>query len=232
MRHTFSIVLTLALVLALAPPALAGAPTEQLRSQVDRVIKTLEDPELKQESRTQERRKMVRRIADEIFDFGETAKRSLGRHWQARTPAEREEFVQLFSDLLERSYISKIELFNGERVNYTGETIDGDVATVRTRLLTKQSTEIPVDINGKVAVLIDDVLYTGRTVRAAMDALIDFGRPRAIQLAVVIDRGHRELPIRADYVGKNVPTSKKEVIGVKLQEIDGVDSVVIKEMDE
>jgi pyrimidine operon attenuation protein/uracil phosphoribosyltransferase len=94
------------------------------------------------------------------------------------------------------------------------------------------STEIPVDINGKVAVLIDDVLYTGRTVRAAMDALIDFGRPRTIQLAVVIDRGHRELPIRADFVGKNVPTSKKEVIGVKLLEIDGVDGVVIKEMDD
>ena len=94
------------------------------------------------------------------------------------------------------------------------------------------TTEIPVDINGKVAVLIDDVLYTGRTVRAAMDALIDFGRPRTIQLAVVIDRGHRELPIRADFVGKNVPTSKREVIGVKLLEIDGVDSVVIKELDE
>jgi len=94
------------------------------------------------------------------------------------------------------------------------------------------ATDIPVDINGKVVVLVDDVLYTGRTVRAAMDALIDFGRPRAIQLAVVIDRGHRELPIRADYVGKNVPTSKKEVIGVKLAEIDSVDSVVIKEMDE
>jgi len=94
------------------------------------------------------------------------------------------------------------------------------------------ATEIPVDINGKVVVLVDDVLYTGRTVRAAMDALIDFGRPRSIQLAVVIDRGHRELPIRADFVGKNVPTSKKEVIGVKLQEIDQVDSVVIKEMDE
>ena len=94
------------------------------------------------------------------------------------------------------------------------------------------ATEIPVDINGKVAVLIDDVLYTGRTVRAAMDALIDFGRPRAIQLAVVIDRGHRELPIRADFVGKNVPTSKREVIGVKLVEIDSVDSVVIKEFDE
>jgi pyrimidine operon attenuation protein/uracil phosphoribosyltransferase len=94
------------------------------------------------------------------------------------------------------------------------------------------ATEIPVAINGKVVVLVDDVLYTGRTVRAAMDALIDFGRPRSIQLAVVIDRGHRELPIRADFVGKNVPTSKKEVIGVKLLEIDGVDSVVIKEMDD
>ena len=94
------------------------------------------------------------------------------------------------------------------------------------------SSEIPVDIHNKVIVLVDDVLYTGRTVRAAMDALIDFGRPRAIQLAVVIDRGHRELPIRADFVGKNVPTSSKEVIGVKLAEIDGVDSVVIKELEE
>jgi pyrimidine operon attenuation protein/uracil phosphoribosyltransferase len=94
------------------------------------------------------------------------------------------------------------------------------------------SSEIPVKIEGKVVVLVDDVLYTGRTVRAAMDALIDLGRPRAIQLAVVIDRGHRELPIRADYVGKNVPTSKREVIGVKLLEIDGIDSVVIKEMED
>ena len=94
------------------------------------------------------------------------------------------------------------------------------------------SSEIPVDVNNKVVVLVDDVLYTGRTVRAAMDALIDFGRPRAIQLAVVVDRGHRELPIRADYVGKNVPTSKKEVIGVKLAEVDGVDAVVIKEPEE
>ena len=90
-------------------------------------------------------------------------------------------------------------------------------------------TEISFDIDDKVVVLVDDVLFTGRTVRAALDELIDFGRPRAIQLAVVIDRGHRELPIRADYVGKNVPTSKKEVIGVKVLEVDGVDSVVIKE---
>jgi pyrimidine operon attenuation protein/uracil phosphoribosyltransferase len=91
------------------------------------------------------------------------------------------------------------------------------------------ATDIPVDIAGRVVVLVDDVLYTGRTVRAAMDALIDFGRPRSIQLAVVIDRGHRELPIRADYVGKNVPTSKREVIAVKLEDLDGADSVVIIE---
>src|SRR5262245_50846366 len=106
-----------------------------------------------------------------------------------------------------------------------------DLSTVAHQPVVGNS-ELPVAVEGNVVVLVDDVLYTGRTVRAAMDALIDLGRPRAIQLAVVIDRGHRELPIRADYVGKNVPTSKREVIGVKLAEIDGVDSVVIKEMEE
>ena len=89
------------------------------------------------------------------------------------------------------------------------------------------TTEIPVDINGKVAVLIDDVLYTGRTVRAAMDALIDFGRPRAIQLIVLVDRGHRELPIKADYVGKNIPTSSSQNVQVHLTEIDGHDEVEV-----
>ena len=78
-------------------------------------------------------------------------------------------------------------------------------------------------------ILVDDVLYTGRTVRSALDAIIDIGRPKAIQLAVLVDRGHRELPIRADYVGKNVPTSKGEIISVKLSEIDGEDSVTINE---
>lgn len=90
-------------------------------------------------------------------------------------------------------------------------------------------TQIPVDINGKTVVLIDDVLYTGRTVRAALDAVIDLGRPKVIQLAVLVDRGHRELPIRADYVGKNVPTSSKEVVGVQLIPVDQADKVVIKE---
>lgn len=93
------------------------------------------------------------------------------------------------------------------------------------------ATEIPVDINDKVVVLIDDVLYTGRTVRAALDAIMDVGRPRTIQLAVLVDRGHRELPIRADYVGKNVPTSKKEIIAVKVTEQDGVDGISIRELD-
>ena len=90
-------------------------------------------------------------------------------------------------------------------------------------------TEIPFDVTGKHVVLVDDVLYTGRTTRAAMDALIDLGRPNTIQLAVLIDRGHRELPIRADYVGKNVPTSRKENVAVRLRETDGVDEVVIEE---
>lgn len=91
-----------------------------------------------------------------------------------------------------------------------------------------QETEIPFDVAGKKVVLVDDVLYTGRTVRAAMEALMDMGRPQCIQLAVVVDRGHRELPIRADYVGKNVPTSHKEIIAVAVREIDGQDGVTIK----
>ena len=91
------------------------------------------------------------------------------------------------------------------------------------------NTEIDFDIEGKNIVLVDDVLYTGRTIRCALDAIIDFGRPGAIQLAVLVDRGHRELPIRADYVGKNLPTSQKELVQVKLEEIDSEDSVYIEE---
>ena len=88
-------------------------------------------------------------------------------------------------------------------------------------------TDIPVNIDGKSVVLVDDVLYTGRSTRAAMDALTDLGRPQSIQLAVLIDRGHRELPIRADYVGKNIPSSRHEEIQVQLVETDGVDGVII-----
>jgi len=90
-----------------------------------------------------------------------------------------------------------------------------------------KGTDLPFDLNGATVVLVDDVLYTGRTIRCAMDALTDFGRPRAIRLAVLIDRGHRELPIRADHVGKNVPTSREEIVQVRVAEFDGSDEVSI-----
>ena len=91
------------------------------------------------------------------------------------------------------------------------------------------SSEIDIDITGKNVILCDDVIYTGRTVRAALDALMEFGRPSKIQLAVLVDRGHRELPIRPDYVGKNIPTSKNEIIKVQFTETDGTDKVEIFE---
>lgn len=94
-----------------------------------------------------------------------------------------------------------------------------------------RKTEIDFDINDQNLILVDDVLYTGRTIRAALDALIDFGRPKSIQLAVLVDRGHRELPIRADFVGKNIPTSNKESVEVHLQESDGSDEVLIAEKE-
>jgi len=93
-----------------------------------------------------------------------------------------------------------------------------------------KGTDLPFDLNGLTVVLVDDVLYTGRTIRAAMDALVDFGRPQAIRLAVLVDRGHRELPIRADHVGKNVPTSREELVRVHLFEVDGEDGVDIERL--
>ena len=125
----------------------------------------------------------------------------------------------------------KIEQIDGSKVD-TGQ-IDitlyrDDLKTINTDPVVNGS-NIDFNINDKIVILVDDVLYTGRTVRSALDAVVDIGRPKAIQLAVLVDRGHRELPIRADYVGKNVPTSKDEIISVKLSEIDEEDSVTIKE---
>lgn len=91
------------------------------------------------------------------------------------------------------------------------------------------SSRLPFDIGGRVVVLVDDVLFTGRTIRAAIDALFDYGRPAAVRLAVLVDRGHRELPIRADYVGMNVPTSRSERVDVRIQELDGADEVVLEQ---
>ena len=144
-RRGFALAVVVLAAAALVSPAWAGAPTEQLKSQIDLVLKVLDDPDLKKENRARDRRASVRRIANDIFDFPETAKRSLARHWQSRTPAEREEFVQLFGDLLERSYISRIELYGGEKIGYIGESPDGDLATVRTRIVTRQGTDVPID---------------------------------------------------------------------------------------
>ncbi|PYN96718.1 MAG: organic solvent tolerance ABC transporter substrate-binding protein [Candidatus Rokuibacteriota bacterium] len=139
------VAIMLALIVTPVTLARAGQATDQLKVQIDRVVKMIDDPELKKENRALDRRKSVRKIAEDIFDFGETAKRSLGRHWSSRSPAEREEFTGLFADLLERSYISKIELFNGERIQFVGDSADGDQTIVRTKIVTKQGTEVPVD---------------------------------------------------------------------------------------
>lgn len=143
-RTLSTAVLVMATVVA-GGHAWAGPPSEQLRDRVDAVIRILEDPRLKVEDRAGERRAAVRRVAIEIFDFAETTRRSLGRHWHARTPAEQAEIVALFTDLLERTYISKIEAYSGEKIQYLGDTVDGSHAIVRTKLVTKQDTEIPVE---------------------------------------------------------------------------------------
>jgi pyrimidine operon attenuation protein/uracil phosphoribosyltransferase len=111
-------------------------------------------------------------------------------------------------------------------------TLYRDDLTTRSEQPVVERTQIPFALRDRRIVLVDDVLFTGRTVRAALDALIDLGRPQTIQLAVLVDRGHRELPIRADYVGKNVPTSRRENVSVRLQEVDGEEAVVIEEMVE
>jgi phospholipid transport system substrate-binding protein len=139
--------MALACVVAIfaAGHALAGPVSEQLKETIDRVVKVLDDPALKGPDRTEERRVAVTKIAQEIFDFPEVARRSLARHWQPLTDKQREEFTALFADLLERSYVSKIELYSGEKITYASERIDGDSATVATRIATKSGAEVPID---------------------------------------------------------------------------------------
>jgi len=127
-----------------------------------------------------------------------------------------------------------IESFEGKKipVGALDATRHRDDLAYVGRKLEIKPTDIPVDIEGKSVILVDDVLYTGRTIRAAMDALIELGRPRAIQLVVLIDRGHREMPIRADYVGRNIPSSRHEEIQVHLTETDDMDEVLIVSQEE
>ena len=142
-----ALVLALAALVTLGSAGLvsAGAPTEQLRGYTEAVQKVLDDPALKTPERRQERRSAVRKLASEVFDVQETARRALGPHWQKVSPAEREEFVQVFADLLERTYISKIDLYGGEKLQYIAEAVDGDRAVVKAKVLTKQGTEVPVE---------------------------------------------------------------------------------------
>jgi phospholipid transport system substrate-binding protein len=138
--HRF-IPLVAALVLGLASDAWAGPPTDQLRTYTDQVLKVLQNPALT----LPERREAVKHLAEEVFEVSETAKRALGQHWLQRTPAEREEFVKLFANLLEQTYIARIGEFGGEKLMYVSEQIDGDRAIVRARITTKKGTEVPIE---------------------------------------------------------------------------------------
>ena len=128
------------LTLLASSPVWAG-PTDQLREYTDQVVKVLDDPSMAR----QDRRAAVRKIAHEAFDIAETAQRVLARHWQARTPAEREEFTQLFAEVLEQTYIARMDEYGGERIKYVGESIDGKQASVRARIVTKTGVEVPVE---------------------------------------------------------------------------------------
>jgi len=144
-RRVLATAAALVVAVALQPRAWAGQPADQLFAHIDEVLRILDDAELRKPAKSQEQRQAIRRIANDIFDFEEISRRSLGRHWQARTATERDEFVQLFGDLLERAYFGRIESYSGEKVAFLGDAIDGDLATVRTKIVTKQGSEIPVD---------------------------------------------------------------------------------------
>ncbi len=145
MKKSVAMLAVVLLALGMAAVARAGEPTEELRRSTDRILQVLVDPRLKGPGHSADRRVAVRQIAEQVFDVNEAAKRALGQHWLSRTSAERAEFVRLFGDLLERAWVSKIDLYGGERVQYTGETVDGDYATVRARVITAKGTEIPTE---------------------------------------------------------------------------------------
>jgi phospholipid transport system substrate-binding protein len=129
------------LLVAPGPAAWAGPATDQLRVYTDQVTKILQNPAMT----LPERREAVRHVAEQVFDVNETAQRALGQHWQQRTPAEREEFVKLFANLLEQTYISRIDEYGGEKLTYVGEQLDGDRGVVRARITTKNGTEVPIE---------------------------------------------------------------------------------------
>lgn len=133
------------LVLGVNALCLAGEPTEKIRQTTDKILSIVTDPSLKDPSKAQEREKLIRRAVDEQFDWEEMARRSLATHWAKRTAEERKEFVRLFADLLERTYMRKVEDYSGEKVLYEGETKDGDYVKVKVKIVTKKNKDIPVE---------------------------------------------------------------------------------------
>jgi pyrimidine operon attenuation protein/uracil phosphoribosyltransferase len=166
-------------------------------------------------------RRTLARIAHEIMERNKTAEQLIliGIHTRGVPLAQR--------------LATNIEIFEGTTVPVGALDIipyRDDLASLKLKAVIRK-TEIPTEIDSKSVVLVDDVLYTGRSTRAAMDALTDLGRPKSVQLAVLVDRGHREMPVHADYVGKNIPSSRHEAIKVSVMEIDGADSVTIIDTD-
>jgi phospholipid transport system substrate-binding protein len=145
LRLARQLVSALGAVAAMGTLCWAGTPSDQLKQSVDQVIQILQDPKLKSEAMAAERRAAIRKVANMIFDFTETAKRALGPHWQNLSEKDREEFVGLFAELLEGAYVSKIEQYSGEPIRFIGDRVEGDMATVRTRIVTKKGTEVPID---------------------------------------------------------------------------------------
>lgn len=146
-RHrwkTFTLIAAAVAVLWMPGQSLAGPATDQVKGTVDQVLKILTDPALKGERKTKERRAQLRKTVLERFDFSEMSKRSMGRYWSERTPDERTEFVGLFTDLLERAYVDRVEGYTGEQILYLEETTDGNYSEVRTKIVTKRNQEIPI----------------------------------------------------------------------------------------
>jgi phospholipid transport system substrate-binding protein len=146
MRRKFHLSVVLFAVLAWsgASPGWAGVPTERIKETTDKIIAIVSDPALKDPAKEKERREKIRKAVDEMCDWDEMSRRSLGRHWAQRSEEEKKEFIRLFGQLLERTYVEKVEGYSGEKVIYTGERIDGDYAEVNVKVVTKKNTEIPV----------------------------------------------------------------------------------------
>lgn len=143
--YLFRSIVSLLLVVGVTVPVLAGEPTEQIKQTTDKILSNVKDPALKSPSKAQERRRLIRKAVDERFDCEEMARRSLGRYWAQRTAEEKKEFVHLFSELVERTYMGKVEDYSGEKVQYEGETIDGNYAVVKVNIITQKNRDISVD---------------------------------------------------------------------------------------